>query len=251
VRPENCLPADIVFSEQEIDTANKQLRAVELPYGLLRRIEFFASQFEFFELAAEQLEYKTKDNVKPAAADLNTLSAQETGKHKLSDLGLQTVNGLSVRAIMTCLIFCKALAYVRGQATVCLEDVRTMLPFVLHDKLVQNASGPFFEQPGNALYRVDKISWIRKLFDLSCAEYDRLGLDGSDTVGELLSTLRRGLDGVTKEQVRDQLVKIERLMESIQQGRKLHGPQFDDVLTLKYLHQRYSNYLRWLTWSST
>ena len=29
-------------------------------------------------------------------------------------------------------------------------------------------------------------------------------------------------------------------------GRKLYGHLYDDLLKLKYLHQRYTNYLRWL-----
>jgi MoxR-like ATPase len=33
-------------------------------------------------------------------------------------------------------------------------------------------------------------------------------------------------------------------------ARKFYGHMFDDVLTLKYLHQRYTNYLRWLEWKS-
>ena len=31
-------------------------------------------------------------------------------------------------------------------------------------------------------------------------------------------------------------------------GRKLYGHLFDDILKLKYLHQRYTNYLKWLQW---
>jgi hypothetical protein len=33
-------------------------------------------------------------------------------------------------------------------------------------------------------------------------------------------------------------------------GRKLYGHLYDDVLKLKYLHQRYTNYLRWLKWKT-
>ena len=29
-------------------------------------------------------------------------------------------------------------------------------------------------------------------------------------------------------------------------GKKMYGHLYDDVLKLKYLHQRYTNYLRWL-----
>ena len=31
-------------------------------------------------------------------------------------------------------------------------------------------------------------------------------------------------------------------------GRKLYGHMYDDIVKLKYLHQRYTNYLRWLRW---
>jgi hypothetical protein len=128
--------------------------------------------------------------------------------------------------------------------------MRQAIPFVLHDKLVQNPDSPFFEAPGNTVYRVDKISWIRKLFDLSCAEYDRLDLDKDDPVARLEADFERGLDSVTEPEARDRLVKIERLLASWSKGRKLYGPQYDDLLKLKYLHQRYTNYVRWLQWKS-
>ena len=32
--------------------------------------------------------------------------------------------------------------------------------------------------------------------------------------------------------------------------RSLYGPTFDDVLALKSMHQRYTNYLRWLRWKT-
>ena len=78
---------------------------------------------------------------------------------------------------MTCMVFVKAMAYFRGAAEVSFEDVRQMLPFVLHDKLAQNPDAPWFEGQGRAAYRIDHVSWIRNLFDLSCREYERLDLD--------------------------------------------------------------------------
>ena len=48
--------------------------------------------------------------------------------------------------------------------------------------------------------------------------------------------------------MRAELVKIERLLGDWAKGRKLYGHMYDDVLKLKYLHQRYSNYLKWLLW---
>jgi hypothetical protein len=149
---------------------------------------------------------------------------------------------------MTALVFIKAMAFFRGDRVVSLEDIRQILPFVLHDKLVQNADSPFFEATGHAVYRVDKISWIRKLFDLSCAEYERLNLDKDDPVAELEAEFARGLEGLTESEVRARLVKIERVVTQWSKGRKLYGHIYDDLVKLKYLHQRYTNYLRWLKW---
>jgi hypothetical protein len=246
VRPEEAVPRQIVFTEAEVDRMQEEIRAVTLPEEVRRRLEFFASQFEFCEVAADQFEYKSKDTARLAGVERHVLTAQETGRDRLKDLGCQTTNGLSVRVLMTLLIYSKALAYFRGNRTVDLEDVRQILPFVLHDKLTPDPEAPFFEAPGHAVFRADRVGWLRKVFDLSCAEFDRLNLDREDPVGELAAEIRRGLDGLTESEIRSRLVKIERLITEWSKGRKLYGHLYDDLLKLKYLHQRYTNYLRWL-----
>jgi len=248
VKPEACVPSQIIFNEAELDTVNEQILAVRLSEPLRRRIEFFASQFEFCDSAAAQFEYKTKDTVKLSGIDFSQIDSQETGKDRVKDLGQQTRNGLSVRALMTVLVFIKAMAWFRGNSEVELEDIRQILPYVLHDKLVPNLDAPFFEQDGNQVYRVDRIGWIRRLFDLSCQEYDRLSLDADDPVQQLENAYAKGLDGLKEAEVRKCLVAIERLLKEWSEGRKVYGPQFDALLKLKYLHQRYTNYLRWLKW---
>jgi MoxR-like ATPase len=248
IRPEALVPAQVIFAEREWDQMYQDILAVKLPDGLLRRFEFFASQFEFCEPAAIQFEYKTKDTVKLSGTEFDQLAAAETGKDKVKDLGSQTRNGLSVRAIMTALTFIKAMAYFRGSGEVSIEDMRQILPFVLHDKLASDRDAPYFEGDGNAPLRIDKISWLRRLFDLSCAEFDRLGRDKEDPVGALSAQFAKGLDGVKEKDVRAELVKIERLLSEWSRGRKLYGHMYDDVLKLKYLHQRYTNYLKWLVW---
>ena len=250
IEPAEIVPGQLIFTQDEIDQMNREVLAVAFAEPLRRRLEFFASQFEFLEPAADQLEYKTKDTAKLAGADLHLLSASETGKDRLKDLGAQTKNGLSVRALMTVLVFAKALAYFRGSREVAFEDLRQIVPFVLHDKLQPDLDAPFFEAPGNAVLRVDRVSWIRRLWDLACAEYDKLNLDRDDPVAALEDEFARGLEGVTEAEVRARLVKIERLLAEWSKGRKLYGHLFDDVLKLKYFHQRYANYLRWLTFQA-
>ncbi len=250
VKPEEIVPASIVFTPAELDRMEQEVLAVVVPPEVRRRLEYFASQFELCESAGAQFEYRTKDTLKLSGVDWHLVASRETGKDKVSDVGSTTKNGLSVRALMTALVFVKAMAYVRGDAAVSLEDVRQILPFVLHDKLVPDHDSPFFEAGDNAALRVDRISWIRRLFDLSCAQYDRQDLDRDDPVGAMGEELRRGLEGVPETEVRARLVRIERLLAEWSQKRKLYGPTFDDVLALKSMHQRYTNYLRWLRWKA-
>lgn len=248
VKPEDVVPRQIVFSEAEMDRMHEEILEVSLPPPLRRRMEFFASHFEYCEPAAEQFEYKTKDTVKLSGADFQAVVARDTGRDRVKDLGSQTRNGLSVRALMTTMVFVKAMAYFRGAAVVSLEDVRQILPFALHDKLNPDHDSPFFDQPRSAVLRTDRIGWLRKLFDLSCEEYDRLNLDKEDPVSLLEAEFELGLDGLSEKVVRARLVKIERIMTEWSKGRKVYGHLFNDILKLKYLHQRYTNYLRWLKW---
>ena len=246
IRPEEAMPREIVFTSAQIDRMGESIRRVELSAEVRRRIEFFASQFEFCDVAAEQFEYKTKDTARLAGVEWHALTAQETGKDRLKDLGCQSKNGISVRALMTALLYAKAMAFFRGNPSVELSDVRQILPFVFQDKLVPDLDAPFFEVPGHGMFRSDRIGWLRRLFDLSCAEYDRLNLDREDTVAELTASFERGLDGLSENDTRQQLVRIERAATELAKSGKLYGHLYDDLLKLKYLHQRYTNYLRWL-----
>ncbi|WP_281848868.1 AAA family ATPase [Dyella sp. GSA-30] len=245
IRPEEVMPRDIIFTEAETDRMAEEIRAVGVPHDVRRRIEFFCSQFELMEGAGAQFEYLTKDTVRLAGIDWAQVVAADSGRDRMKDLGCQTLNGLSVRNLMTLLVFAKALAYFRGNAAVSLDDVRQVLPFVLNDKLQPDLDAPFFALPENAAYRTDRLSWLRWLFDASSAEYDRLDLDRNDPVGELSEQFANGLDGLSERETRARIVRIERLIEERVKGRKLYGHLYDDLLKLKYLHQRYTNYLHW------
>ncbi|MFO1493816.1 MAG: hypothetical protein U1F26_04055 [Lysobacterales bacterium] len=245
-RPEEFVPREIIFNEEEMRRMAKEVRAVPLPAPVRRRMEFFASQFEFMDVAGDQFEYKSKDTARLAGTDWNWLTAQDDGRDRLKDLGCHTRNGLSVRNLMTLITYAKALAYFRGAAEVGLDDLRQILPFVLNDKLKPDLDAPFFQAGANTAYRSDRIGWLRQLFDTSCQEYDRLDLDRADPVAELASEIRAGLDGVEEAEVRKRLTRIERQITEIGKGGKLYGPMHDDLLMLKSLHQRYHNYLRWL-----
>ncbi len=246
IKPEEVVPPEIIFTEAEIDRMGKEIRAVAVPPEVRRRLEFFTSQFELMEIAGSQFEYMTKDTARLSRLDWNQITASDTGRDRLKDLGCQTKNGLSVRNLMTLLVYAKSLAYFRGNKEVHLDDVRQILPFVLNDKLQPDPEAPFFSRPENASYRTDRLSWLRHMFDLSNDEFNRLDLDHLDAVEDLSALFSQGLDGVSEGETRSRLVKIEQLVQERIQGKKLYGHLYDDLLKLKYLHQRYTNYLHWL-----
>ncbi len=247
-RPEEVVPPQIIFTPDELDRMYDEILEVELATPILRRLEFFASQFEFFEPAGSQFEYMTKDTARRSGMNHQLLAGTETGRDRVADIGSQTTNGLSVRSLQTILIFAKAMAYFRGQRTVELADLRQVLPFVLAEKLVADRDSPFFEASGNERYRVDRVGWIRRLFDLSNNQFDQRDLDRADPVAELLTQFEQGLEGLTEAETRSRLQAIERLLGEWSGGRKLYGTLYDDILVLKYLHQRYTNFLTWQQW---
>jgi MoxR-like ATPase len=246
VRPEEMVPREIVFTQEECDRLCEEIRLVQIPLEVRRRVEFFASQFELMETAGAQFEYLSKDTARLSGVDWAQVVAADTGRDRLKDLGCQTRNGLSVRNLMTLLVYAKALAYFRGERVVALDDLRQVVPFVLRDKLHPDLDAPFFALPQHAAYQTDRLSWLRRLFDLSNAEYDRLDLDRDDPVGTLSAEFAKGLDGLSERETRARLSRIERLVDERAKGRKLYGHMYDDLLKLKYLHQRYTNYLHWL-----
>ncbi len=248
VKPEEIIPREIVFTEAELDEIHRSILEIPLPRPVRRRLEFFASQFDFCDLASQDIEYKTKDTIRLAGKSVSSVCGNECGRDKVRALCSQTENGVSVRSLLTLLTFVKTLAWFRGAPEVTLEDVRQLVPWVLHEKLQQNATSPFFDQTGHDLYRIDRVGWIRKAFDLSCQEYARLDLDRYDPVAQLDEVFDRGLDGVPAAEVRQRMSAIESQLAQLAKATKLYAHVQNDVLKLKYYHQRYSNYLRWLTW---
>ena len=248
IRPEAVVPKEIIFTEKELEAAYAAILKVPIPVGVRRRIEFFAAQFDFCDLAAQDIEYKSKDTIKLAGKTLSAVCANDCGRDKIKCLCSQTENGLSVRSLMTLLNFSKTLAWFRGSPIVTVDDVRQIVPFLFHDKLVQNQTSPYFDQSGCNVYRIDRIAWIRKAFDLACEEFVRLNLDNDDPILALDEAFDRGLDGVPEADVRKQLNKIETQFAALAKNTKLYAHVQADVLKMKYYHQRYSNYLRWLTW---
>lgn len=248
IRPEDTVPDSIGFTQEEHDRLSAEVLATPVPYAVLRRIEFFAGQFEYLERAGRQFEYRTKDTAKLAGVDPHLVQGADTGRDQLSDVGTQTLNGLSVRALQSLLTYSKAMAWFRGRDAVDVDDVRAVLPFVLHQKLAADPQSAVLGTDEGAELRTDRISWLREMFDTTCRQLEALDLERDDPVGALLAEFEAGLDGVLADEVRGRMRAVEKALDTLAAQGKVYGHLYDDALTLKYLHQRYLNYLAWLDW---
>ncbi len=249
-QPEELVPSELIFSEEDTARMKAEIRAVPIPENLMRRFEFFASQFEHCEQASKQIEYQTKDTVKLADGNFHQVFRDDSGLDLEAVFGTQTQNGLSVRTFMTAITYVKAMAFFRGGDEVSLEDFRQMLPFVLHDKLTQYKAHKIFSNPNCEAFKYDRVTWIRNLFDRSNQEFDRLGRHRTDVVQDLLLQLDESLEGVSEQETESRLAKIETILADYAAKKKMYPHMHDDILTLKYLHQRYTNYLTWLRWQA-
>jgi hypothetical protein len=138
------------------------------------------------------------------------------------------------------------MAWFRGEAEVTDADVAAVLPFVLRGKMLPNRSHPRFDGDADRELALDSIAWLGGLWAESTRQYQALGLDRADSVRDLLQQAAAGLDGVSAVETARRITAVEAAIAAIAGTGKLYGRSYDDLLALKYLHQRYSNYRRWL-----
>jgi len=245
-RPEDHVPSELVFTDADRLAMRAAIRAVPFPQAVRRRLEFFFSHFEFVQHGGRRFEYRTKDVVATSGGDVSSAIEANTGADLESDPGAQTLNGLSVRALQTLVLYSKAIAWFRGASEVTMADAAAVLPFALRGKLLPNLEHPRFADGAEAELATDTASWLGDLLNESTRQYGALDLDRKDPVGELLAQFQVGLDGLSKVTVMGRITAIESRIRTIAATGKLYGRDFDDLTTLKYLHQRYTAYVRWM-----
>jgi MoxR-like ATPase len=243
-QPEDLVPAQIVFSAAEMDTIYQEIQAVVVPQGVLDRLGFFLGQLDFCRMASPQFEYKSKDTLKLAGLSVATVCTEACPLDKRRHLCTQTENGVSARAFLTVLHFCKAIAYFRGNTEVEVADARQIVPWVLHEKLVPNARSAFFMADGNKSLLGDRVSWIRNMLDMSLSWYDRQ--EGTKKgIRGLRDELDRGLAGIDLPTTEQRLGRITVLLQKLMND-ELSGPAYEDLIHLKSMYSRYQNYAQWL-----
>ncbi|HEY3999378.1 MAG TPA: MoxR family ATPase [Candidatus Xenobia bacterium] len=243
-QPENLIPTDIVFTAEELETIYRDILAVAVPEAVLERLGFFLGQLDFCRMASPQFEFKNKDSLKLAGQTVAAVCTEQCPLDKRVHLCTQTENGVSARSWQTCLHFAKALAYFRGHQEVAQEDVRQIIPWVLHDKLIPNARSAFFEDEAALLY--DRVAWIRHMLDMAMDAFERHEPVRRQVL-EVRQQLDAGLQGIDLRTTEQRLQAVMTLMERIMRENELSGPVYEALIQLKSVYSRYQNYAQWLT----
>jgi MoxR-like ATPase len=237
------VPADIVFTDGELVQLEHDVRAVPVPRAVQECLGFFAGQLEFCARASDVLEYMSKDTLHLAGKRLAHVCTEDCPLDKQVNLCTQTESGISARAYQSILLFAKALAYFRGRPEVDVDDLRQLLPFVLHDKLKPNPQSAFFQKAENQVLLNDRVSWIRQMFDKAVtqqAAYAKV----RTPVMKLKAEFDAGLDGLGVRELSKRLGSVREVMEEVLRKNELNGPVYEDLVLLKSLYSRYQNQVR-------
>ncbi len=233
--PEAAVPDDVVFSPAELDQIEREIRAVPVPAEVLDVLGFFAGQLDFCRRASDTLELRTKDTLHLAGRKVAHVCTEDCPLDKQVHLCTQTENGVSARALQSILLFAKALAYFRERPAVSVEDVERVLPFVLHDKIRQNPQSAFFQKVENQVLLVDRVTWIRRLFERALAQHAAYR-EAREPVRRLAAELAAGTSGLSQAELKKRLAEVQRRLDEVLKKNELGGSVYDDLILLKDLY---------------
>jgi MoxR-like ATPase len=231
-------PGEVVFTPEELDAVDEEVRAVRTPAEVIDVLGYLLGQLDFCGRASARLEFKNKDTLHLAGRRVGQVCTEDCPLDKHENLCAQTENGVSARTYESLLHYAKALAYFRGHSAVSLEDVRELLPWVLHDKLRPNPQGAFFQKAQNHVLLVDRVSWVRQLFDRAVAQH---GAHRSvrEPILEHQRHVEAGLGSASTVELRSRLSGVERRIDEVLRKTELNGAVYEDLLLLKRVHAAY------------
>jgi MoxR-like ATPase len=235
--PEEFVPADLVCSAVELDEADRAVRAVPLPGPVRELLGFLLGQLDFCLRASDRLELRTKDTLHLAGRRVGHVCTEDCPLDRTANLCSQTEAGVSPRAVQALLHFAQALAWFRGRPAVGPEEVRAVLPWVLHDKLPPNPQSAFFQKPEHQVYLTDRVSWIWQLFDSAVAQHAAY-VRGRGPTEELERACAGGFAARTTVELRALQERLRARLEAVLSEQELNGATHADLILLKDLYVR-------------
>ena len=234
--PDEALPRDIVMSPGELDRVGEAVRAVPVPADVLDALGFFAGQLDFCTRASKRIEFKNKDTLHIAGRRVANVCNEDCPLDKMENVCTQTEGGVSARAYQSLLLLAKALAWFRGEPAVSLDDVRALLPWVLHDKLRANAQSPFFQKSEHQVLLTDRVSWVHQMFDRAMAQ--RAAYARAREPVERARRSLASLDGLDEAQLTQHMAGLRAQIAKLVDQGEVNAPVHADLLVLKSLHSR-------------
>jgi MoxR-like ATPase len=235
--PEEFVPAELVSTPEELDEADRAVRAVPVPAPVRELLGFLLGQLDFCLRASDRLELRTKDTLHLAGRRVGQVCTEDCPLDKTTNLCTQTENGVSARAVQALLHLAQALAWFRGEAGVGADDVRALLPWVLHDKLRLNPQSAFFQKPENQVYLSDRVSWIQQLFDRAADQHAGYAKKRA-AVAALRQECAGGFAALTTVDLRRLLEQIRDRLSVLLRENELNGVLHADLVLLKDLFVR-------------
>ncbi len=230
-QPEFRIPADIVFSAEELDAVDTAVRKVAVPDALLELVGFVLGQFEFCRRASGRIDYMNKDTLHLAGRRVGHVCTEDCALDRTVSLCAQTENGVSPRALQSLIHYAQALAYFLGRNDVVLDDIRLLIPWVLFERLRPNLQSPLFEKDENKVHLLDRATWIRTLFDMGVQQFGAYTTIRDD----VSRALEQAQDATAKLPAR--IAALEKQMARLLDDCELNGAVHADLVRLRRIHQ--------------
>ncbi len=240
--PEEFVPAELVCTAAELDAADRAVRALPVPEPVRELTGFLLGQLDFCRCASDRLEFRTKDTLHLAGRRAGQVCTEDCPLDKNENLCAQTENGVSARAAQALLHFAQALAFFRGRCAVGPEDVRAVLPWVLHDKLRQNPQSAFYHKPEHQTYLTDRVSWLLQLWDRAVTQHAAAAPSRRRTL-ELRDACAGGPAAAATAELRRRLTLLEERAGQVLRENELNAVAHADLVLLKDLYVRCRNEL--------
>jgi MoxR-like ATPase len=240
--PEEFVPADLICTGADLDAADEEVRRLPLDEEVREVLGFFLGQLDFCRRASQKLEFQNKDTLHLSGRRLAHVCTEDCPLDKQENLCTQTESGVSARAVQTLLHYAKALAWFVGAGSVGLNEVRALLPWVLHDKLPLNPQSGFFQKSENHHYLLDRVAWIQQLFDRAVVQHAAYQRTRKGTL-ELQQVTPANLRTVPTPELRQRLASVQKRVEEVLQRQELNGAVHADLVLLKDLYVRCHNEL--------
>ncbi len=240
--PEEFVPADLVFPPAELDSAAKAVRGVTVPAAVRDLVGLFLGQLDFCRRASDRLEYQTKDTLHLAGRRVGHVCTEDCPLDKSENLCTQTESGVSPRAAQALLHFAQAAAYFRARTEVGADDIRAVLPWVLHDKLPANPQSPFFQKPENRVYLTDRVSWLWQLFDRAVAQQAAYAPARRRTL-EMARACSGNVAGLSTTELGRRLIAFRDRMDEMSREMELNAVTHSDLVMLKDVYVKCRNEL--------